>query len=164
MGTCLSAFPNFFMLMGPNTLSGHLSVIYTSECQINYVLRVIAPIMSYLRPSILSTLRTSNDIVQIKPEAEAYDLALTQVKAKRLVWATGCASWFIEPRTGRNSIMYPDYQYRLWLRSIFVAWNDWDLRQSLEAQKPRKTQGLPAFGALFVAAIVGAVAVRRKSW
>ncbi|KAF2867214.1 hypothetical protein BDV95DRAFT_622451 [Massariosphaeria phaeospora] len=45
-GTFIPLFPSFFMLMGPDSVTGHLSVIYTVECQINFGLRLLAPILS----------------------------------------------------------------------------------------------------------------------
>ncbi|KAJ8121863.1 hypothetical protein ONZ43_g1794 [Nemania bipapillata] len=48
-GTCLSGFPNFFIMMGPNTASGHGSVSYITECQIGFTLRVIKPILAALK-------------------------------------------------------------------------------------------------------------------
>ncbi|KAH9825645.1 L-lysine 6-monooxygenase (NADPH-requiring) [Teratosphaeria destructans] len=45
LGSCVPGFPNFFTLMGPNTVTGHHSVIYTVECQINFLVRLITPIL-----------------------------------------------------------------------------------------------------------------------
>jgi hypothetical protein len=119
-------------MMGPNTLSGHLSVIYTSECQINLTMRLIKPILrsvqtvSWQWPS----LRRLYDIVQVKASAERKDINMVQMKAKNLVWATGCSSWFIDPNSGRNSIMFPDWQYKFWIRSVLVPWGDFIYRSS----------------------------------
>ncbi|KAL7929785.1 hypothetical protein V8C35DRAFT_314787 [Trichoderma chlorosporum] len=132
LGTCLSGFPNFFIMMGPNTLSGHLSVIYTTECQINFALRIIWPILNALGTgtSIWPIGRSPHDIVAVKPSAEKRDIEMVQQMAKKLVWATGCTSWFIDGNTKRNTIMFPDWQYKFWLRSIFVAWDDFTYRNS----------------------------------
>ncbi|KIL83770.1 hypothetical protein FAVG1_13046 [Fusarium avenaceum] len=134
-GTCLSQFPNLFIMMGPNTLSGHLSVIYTTECQINFTLRVLQPI-----------LKGDADIVEVTAEAEKRDINRVQKKAKELVWATGCTSWFIEERTGRNTIMFPDWQYKFWLRSVFVSWGDFEYR-NVSTKSPVSTSRnkLPLF-------------------
>ncbi|KAF5539378.1 monooxygenase [Fusarium napiforme] len=126
-GTCLSEFPNFFIMMGPNTLSGHLSVIYTTECQINYTMRVLRPILI-----------GKADIVEVTLEAEKKDIDRVQEKAKRLVWATGCTSWFIDEKTNRNTIMFPDWQFKFWLRSVFVAWSDLEYR-NVSTNKPVET-------------------------
>ncbi|KAF9893503.1 hypothetical protein FE257_010815 [Aspergillus nanangensis] len=131
-GTCLSGFPNFFILMGPNTLSGHLSVIYTTECQINFVLRIIRPILNGTNRSLLLSLLgiESPDSVTVTSVAERKDNAQTDHKAKQLVWASGCTSWFIDPSTGRNTIMFPDWQSKFYLRSVFIPWNDFVYRKA----------------------------------
>lgn len=126
-GTCLSNFPNFFIMMGPNTLSGHLSVIYTSECQINFTLRAIRPI-----------LERRADVVEVTAEAEKRDIDEVQEKAKKLVWATGCTSWFIETKSNRNTIMFPDWQFKFWWRSLFVPSGDFEYRRV--CQEPRAVE------------------------
>ena len=114
--------------MGPNTLSGHLSVMYTTECQVMFVIRAIRPILAPSRKlGLLSGLlgnRETPDAFSVTAAAERRDVAETDRKAKDLVWASGCTSWFIDPNTGRNTIMFPDYQFKLWLRSVFLSWDD----------------------------------------
>ncbi|KAK2765506.1 hypothetical protein FQN54_008360 [Arachnomyces sp. PD_36] len=123
-GTCISEFPNFFVMMGPNTTTGHLSVIYTTECQINFSLRVLRPILGSLSSCSLSALnpfsRKSPDTVAVTPAAEQRDNTWIQTLASKLVWATGCSSWYVDTRTGKNTMLYPDWQFKYWLRSIFI--------------------------------------------
>src|ERR1051325_10779274 len=38
LGTTVAGFPNLFMLMGPNTGTGHTSVVYIIEAQIEHLL------------------------------------------------------------------------------------------------------------------------------
>lgn len=114
-GTCVPGFPNFFCLMGPNTVTGHLSVIYTVECQINFVLRLLGPI---LKPKSRIT------AVDVKPEAGQRDSSWMQSKLRKLVWSSGCTSWALDPKTGINIAMYPEYQYWFWWRSIFIRSED----------------------------------------
>ncbi|KAE8373493.1 hypothetical protein BDV26DRAFT_296878 [Aspergillus bertholletiae] len=131
-GTCLSGFPNFFILMGPNTLSGHLSVLYTTECQINFIVRVIRPILNGLNRSLLSSLLGTEypESVAVTPIAERKDVSMTDQKARQLVWATGCTSWFIDASTGRNTVMFPDWQFKFHLRSVFISWTDFVYKKS----------------------------------
>jgi hypothetical protein len=128
------------MLMGPNTLSGHLSVIYTTECQIGFATRIIRPIMIAIKTEMpwLAVSSHDRDIVTVKPSAEKQDIESVQQKAKRLVWATGCTSWFIDGNTKRNTIMFPDWQYKFWLRSIFVSWDHFAYRTSAALEKGAK--------------------------
>ncbi|KAI0905325.1 putative monooxygenase [Ustulina deusta] len=130
-GTCLSGFPNFFIMMGPNTASGHASVTYTTECQINFTMRMIKPIINALKAqrSYLPVLGQKADIVQVRSEAEQADIDTVHEKAKKLVWSSGCSSWVLDSR-GRNTTMYPDFQYKYWLRSIFIPWGDFELSKS----------------------------------
>ncbi|KNG47328.1 cyclohexanone 1,2-monooxygenase [Stemphylium lycopersici] len=128
-GTVVPHFPNFFILMGPNTVTGHLSVIYTVECQINFTLRLLEPILKSLpsyrsRSFIPKALAPPPATVEVKPEAATADSQWTQTAAKKLVWASGCVNWAVDPKTGLNNMMYPDWQFLYWLRSIFWKRND----------------------------------------
>ncbi|PGH17875.1 hypothetical protein AJ79_00774 [Helicocarpus griseus UAMH5409] len=124
-GTCVSQFPNFFIMMGPNTATGHLSVIYTTECQINFTLRTIRPILRTLYPSLLSSglrrlVGPGPDTVAVTEAAEQRDNTWIQSTSKQLVWTTGCTSWYVDTKTGRNTMLYTDWQWKYWLRSIFI--------------------------------------------
>ena len=46
VGCCYSGFPNFFTILGPNTITGHTSTVYTAECSINYSLRIARVVLS----------------------------------------------------------------------------------------------------------------------
>lgn len=127
-------------MMGPNTVSGHLSVIYTTECQINFTMRVIAPIVRSLRrSSFLPQLSAPVDRVVVTPEAARKDDGWVQSQAKKIVWSTGCSSWFIDPKTGRNTQMYPDWQWKFWIRSFWYPTTDFAYGAS-KALKERKTR------------------------
>ncbi|KAI1312688.1 putative monooxygenase [Xylaria venustula] len=160
-GTCLSSFPNFFIMMGPNTASGHGSVTYTTECQINFTMRVIKPILNTLkaqRSRYLPVLGQKADIVQVKSHAEQEDINTVQEKAKKLVWSSGCSSWALDSQ-GRNTTMYPDFQYKYWLRSIFVPWDDFELSQSTPFPLPPAKSSrvvswlVTAMGVVFIAGL-----------
>ncbi|KAL9094581.1 MAG: hypothetical protein Q9165_003140 [Trypethelium subeluteriae] len=126
LGTCVPSFPNFFILMGPNTVTGHLSVIFTVECQINFTLRLLAPILRSSRPSLLSPLLPSSSNVAVSTQAARHDSDWLQSRLTKLVWSSGCSNWALHPETGQNIMMYPDWQYMFWLRSIWVRWGDFE--------------------------------------
>ncbi|KAI1825698.1 putative monooxygenase [Xylaria intraflava] len=161
-GTCLSSFPNYFILMGPNTASGHGSVVYTSECQINFTLRAIKPVLNALRAqrSRLPVLGQKADIVKVKPDAEQADVDMVQEKAKALVWATGCISWALDPKSNfrRNTTMYPDFQFKYWLRSTAVPWNDFELSRSEQFPKSSALGSFGIRGSLALTTCVAAAA------
>ncbi|KAL0949998.1 hypothetical protein HGRIS_010007 [Hohenbuehelia grisea] len=45
LGTCIPGFPNVFTLLGPNTATGHASVIFTEEVQINLAVQLLRPVI-----------------------------------------------------------------------------------------------------------------------
>lgn len=150
-------------MMGPNTTTGHLSVIYSTECQVNFSLRVLKPILQ--GPSLLS-LSPKPSSVAVTLAAEQSDNTWIQRLSKNLVWASGCTSWYIDTKTGRNTMLYPDWQFNFWLRSIFVpVKRDFVYKQSAKevvpAQKSGKTRRRQGSQLLWnsavVASVVGAV-------
>lgn len=95
MGTAMDGFPNFFTIFGPNTVTGHTSVIYATECMVNLSLKFIKPI-----------LEGDVDLVEIKKEAEIEWARDTQQALKKRVWNTGgCTNWY--QTEGWNSMAYP---------------------------------------------------------
>jgi cation diffusion facilitator CzcD-associated flavoprotein CzcO len=99
LGTTFPHFPNFFMLTGPNTGTGHTSQIFMIESQLNYLL------------DALDALGDGTDVVaEVLPSvAEAFTDEL-QAKVKKTVWASGCSSWYLNAH-GRNVTMWPDYTF-----------------------------------------------------
>ena len=138
LGTCIPNFPNFFTLMGPNTVTGHLSVIYTVECQINFILRLLDPLLKYKQKqtSLLPTLSPPTNVVAVTPSAAALDSAWLQRSLSKLVWSSGCTNWALDPATGMNIAMYPGYQFMFWLRSVFIPGSDFEY---VDAKKQRRS-------------------------
>lgn len=141
-------------MMGPNTASGHGSVSYITECQINFTLEVIRPIMKALQAqrSVLPVIGQKYDVVEVHAAAEQADIDNVQEMAKELVWSSGCTSWAVDEQTKRNSIMYPDFQYRYWLRSVFIAWKDFEFSKSQPLVGALEGKSLGMRGWFFVTA------------
>ena len=144
-----------------NAVTGHLSVIYTVECQINFTLRLLEPILkslpSYRSRSLIPSLltRTATATVEVRHEAAAQDFEWTQREAKKLVWASGCTNWAVDPKTGLNNMMYPDWQFMYWLRSIFWRKQDFIFRDQNSVEvEPGRTRKW-ALRVLTLSALVG---------
>lgn len=45
MGTAIDGFPNFFMTVGPNPFVGHSSVILGIKSTVEYILKLISPVL-----------------------------------------------------------------------------------------------------------------------
>ncbi|KAF2131991.1 cyclohexanone 1,2-monooxygenase [Dothidotthia symphoricarpi CBS 119687] len=165
-GTVIPHFPNFFTLMGPNTVTGHLSVIYTVECQINFTLRVLDPVLKSLpsyrsRSWLPAFLAPTPTTVEVQAEAALADSAWIQREAKKLVWASGCTNWAVDPKTGINNMMYPGYQFTYWLRSVFWKRNDFAYRDEKTGEVIRPdVKGRMVVWALTIGALAGVFVAR----
>ncbi len=105
-GITVPGFPNFFMLLGPNTALGHTSVVFMIESQVQHVL-------SCLRR--LSREKTST--IEAKPaKTRAYNDSL-QRRLRRAVWsAGGCRSWYLDD-AGVNRAIWPGSSFEYWART-----------------------------------------------
>ncbi len=99
-GITVSGFPNFFIMLGPNTGLGHNSQIVMIEGQINYV-------MSALKKMDAGKLRA----LDLKPQVlERHDAAV-QARLQNSVWQKGgCVSWY-QDETGRNVTLWPGFTF-----------------------------------------------------
>lgn len=100
--TAVAGFPNLWIINGPNTGLGHNSAVYIAESQISYIL------------GALDYLEDSGSIgLEISEEAyEQYAEQLTEL-AQGTVWLDGsCESWYVDPRNGRLTTLWPDSAYR----------------------------------------------------
>ena len=79
MGTMTAGFPNLFVLYGPNTNTGHTSIIYKLENQIGYVMQLIA---------------RTKAVISVKSEAEQAFGDEMQRRLKDLAWSKVEASWY----------------------------------------------------------------------
>jgi cation diffusion facilitator CzcD-associated flavoprotein CzcO len=100
-GTTVAGFPNFFLLVGPNTGLGHTSQVYMIEQQVGFV----AAALDLLDGSGAATL-------EVRPEAVLADDAEVQARMAETVWTTGgCSSWYLDA-DGRNTTLWPDFTFR----------------------------------------------------
>jgi cation diffusion facilitator CzcD-associated flavoprotein CzcO len=94
--TMVAGFPQLFVLDGPNAGLGHNSAIHMIESQIEFVLNALAS----AGPLEVST---------------AIEDAWTQqldARADGTVWtAGGCESWYIDPRNGRLTLLWPGFAH-----------------------------------------------------
>jgi cation diffusion facilitator CzcD-associated flavoprotein CzcO len=100
-GTTIPGFPNFFLLVGPNTGLGHSSQVFMIEQQVHFV----GQALQLLAASGARTL-------EVRPQAVAADTAEVQARMEDTVWTTGgCASWYLDA-SGRNTTLWPDFTFR----------------------------------------------------
>ncbi|KAL2430463.1 Baeyer-Villiger monooxygenase [Exophiala dermatitidis] len=150
LGTAMDGFPNFFMIFGPNTATGHSSVILASENMVNYSLNFIGPI-----------LRGDVDTWEVTEQAERKWTDDIQRALKNSVFLSGgCKSWYNAPN-GWNSTVYPWTQIDFTLRCTFPKWRDWSAKYTRKGLlKLRLARALKLFGLLV--ALTGVVFTARN--
>ena len=118
MGTAMDQFPNFFLIFGPNTATGHSSVILASENMVNYALHFIGPILN----GEVST-------YEVKESAERKWTADIQAELKNSVFQSGgCKSWYYKADSGWNATVYPRTQIDYTLRCMFPRYSHWNAK------------------------------------
>jgi cation diffusion facilitator CzcD-associated flavoprotein CzcO len=100
LGTTVAGFPNFFVLVGPNTGLGHSSMVFMMESQFNYVVDALKTM----------TARAFDSFIVDPGAVDAFNTEI-QAKLARSVWSSGCSSWYLDG-TGRNTTLWPDFTWR----------------------------------------------------
>ncbi len=109
-GTTIAGFPNLFLMVGPNTGLGHTSVILMIEAQVRYLLEALATMDA--RGVVAAAPR---------PAAQQHYNGQLQQQLAGTVWNTGgCRSWYLDPRSGKNTSLWPTFTftYRRALRAF----------------------------------------------
>jgi cation diffusion facilitator CzcD-associated flavoprotein CzcO len=105
-GITVPGFPNFFMMLGPNTALGHTSVVFMIESQVQHIL-------SCLR--MLARDRAAT--IEAGPEATSRYTTGLQRRLRRAVWsAGGCVSWYLD-EAGINRAIWPGFSFEYWART-----------------------------------------------
>lgn len=105
LGITVAGFPNFFILMGPNTGLGHNSMVYMIESQAHYIVEALKTMKE-------RRLRT----IEVKPEAQAQFVGQVQQALTGTVWNSGCKSWYLNDQ-GRNTAAWPGFTFAYRLKT-----------------------------------------------
>ena len=107
-GVTTSGFPNLFFLYGPNTNTGHTSIIFKLECQIKYILQLMGA--------------THTQQVEVKPDVENAFNEDMQDRLSNLTWAKVEASWYKDGDKLTNN--WPGTAREFQRRLKTVDWGD----------------------------------------
>ena len=111
-GIAVSGFPNFYVLVGPNTGLGHNSIVFMIEAQVRFAVQCVRRILG-------EDLRA----LDVLPAAQGRVMAEIAGRMGRTVWQSGCKSWYLDAR-GRNETLWPGFTWEYWLRTRRVRWAD----------------------------------------
>ena len=97
LGVTVNGFPNFFLLLGPNTGLGHNSVVLMIEAQVRYVM------------SCLKLMKSGKKrVLEVRPEIQNNFVTEIHRRLQTTVWQSGgCQSWYQDQRTGENTTLWP---------------------------------------------------------
>ncbi len=94
-GITVAGFPNYFILLGPNTGLGHNSIIAMIEIQVRHVVEC------------LRALGRGHRSIEVRGAAqERFVERIRRSMAKSIWQAGGCRSWYLD-RQGRNTTLWP---------------------------------------------------------
>ena len=96
LGTTVAGYPNYFMLVGPNTATGHTSVLLYLEAQVEYIVQALRHMD-----------RTGAASFDVRPGTQAAFNEDVQARLGASVWTDGgCRSWYLDP-DGGTSVLWP---------------------------------------------------------
>lgn len=98
----IPGFPNFFMLLGPNSALGHNSIIFMVEAQVRYIMQCLKLLIR--RDLMFLTAR--------KKAADQYNHDV-QNDMKTTIWSAGCKSWY-QDDNGKVVALWPRSSLRFW--------------------------------------------------
>lgn len=107
LGITVNGFPNFFLVVGPNTALGHNSMIFMIEAQTSYVTQALAA---------LDEVPGETSYVEVRPEVQKSFSERVQGALDHTVWNSGCSSWYLDAK-GRNIAIWPSFTWRYWLKT-----------------------------------------------
>lgn len=105
LGITVAGFPNFFMLVGPNTGLGHNSIIFMIECQVNYIVQALKSLQ-----------KSGQTVLRLRTDVQQGEYARIQQKMVGTVWSSGCKSWY-QNAQGQIDTLWPGYTWQYWLQS-----------------------------------------------
>ncbi|WP_214367242.1 flavin-containing monooxygenase [Pseudonocardia sp. H11422] len=101
LGTTVAGYPNYFMLVGPNTATGHTSVLLYLESQISYIVQALRHLDRSGAPSL-----------DVRPDVQdAFNRDLGERLAGTVWTAGGCRSWYLDS-DGGTSALWPGYTWQ----------------------------------------------------
>ncbi|KAL1742380.1 hypothetical protein HDZ31DRAFT_43372 [Schizophyllum fasciatum] len=142
LGCSMPGFPNLFYLLGPNVASGHASVIFSEEVQVQLALQVMDPVLKGQAKSV-----EIRDAV-----VEKYNGWL-QSRLQHSVW-TDCMSYYRQGRSrGKIVATFPGPVALFWWFARRPKWDEWKVvGGEAWAQRLAQARRRRRYGALLVLA------------
>ncbi|GAA4661469.1 NAD(P)/FAD-dependent oxidoreductase [Amycolatopsis dongchuanensis] len=128
LGTVVAGFPNMFLMVGPNTGLGHNSQVFMIESQARYIV-----------DSLRKLRRRGAECMEVRPEVQDSFNDWLDSRMAGTVWQTGgCRSWYQDPRSGRNTVLWPDTTIAFWRRTRRARMSDYRVRTPRGSRSARR--------------------------
>eukprot|EP00775_Hariotina_reticulata_P003502 gene3502-3771_t len=131
LGLAAHNFPNLFTINGLNTGLGHNSLIFMTECAVNFIVKVVKNMQA-------NKLR----LVEVKQAAQHSFTEEVQQRLKGSVWLSGgCKSWY-QSKDGENSVvLWPGLCVEYWWRTLWPRTADWQVETFDSSERQQKQRG-----------------------
>lgn len=128
LGTTISGFPNFFMILGPNSVV-YTSQVVTIESQVDFIVDAITT----MRRRAIRSIDVSDAVQQDFVDAVDRRLATS-------VWNTGgCRSYYLSS-AGRNVTFWPGFVFTFTRRMRRIDLREFDIRYA--ASRPSQVDAM----------------------
>jgi cation diffusion facilitator CzcD-associated flavoprotein CzcO len=114
-GMSVSGFPNWFIMMGPNTGPGHTSVLVFTEAQIQHALGAIHRLRS-----------RGGSFLHVKQSVQDRYNESIQGRMKYTSWSSGCNSWYLS-EDGSNHSLFPGFAAEYVMRARRFRASDYNI-------------------------------------
>ena len=103
LGISMPSFPNFFFVLGPNTILAHSSLVFMAECQTDYILDILKKVIK----SQIDSLEVRKDVTK------SFEFEMERLTSK-MNFSGGCRSWYRRKKDNKNVILWPSNLYHYW--------------------------------------------------
>jgi cation diffusion facilitator CzcD-associated flavoprotein CzcO len=114
-GLAVHGFPNWFILMGPNTGPGHTSVLVFTEAQLSHAVGAIRRLRD-----------RGEKCVDVRADVQQRYNEGLQRRMPHMAWSSGCHSWYLSP-DGSNHSLYPGFAAEYALRARRFRASDYEI-------------------------------------
>jgi cation diffusion facilitator CzcD-associated flavoprotein CzcO len=105
LGVAVHGFPNYFLIVGPNSGGGHQSNVFVIEAQMRYIIECLK-LMN----------RTGSTRIEVRRSSQQRFNERIHAKLAGTVWNSGgCHSWYLDA-SGRNRAAWPGSSVSYWRR------------------------------------------------
>lgn len=112
-GVAVAGYPNFFLLMGPNSALGHNSIIFMIETQVRYILQCLKWLDEGQQGKRLQTIEVREEVQRAFNTALQKRFDRSVWKSDGSVWQLPCTSWYVHA-SGKNHVLWPGFSVSYW--------------------------------------------------